>query len=394
MADEYELGLRGTTDSVLDLGALGQIEVQGIKLDVRTKLAGLKGLKDVQLLSVIGFEIPQGFTKVTSLVKINNPSKLTLKLGNLVLKGGLDTTEAGYAGNGYMTNMVLVPGDNELMTALWLVTDGTRPAATKISTDLLYGNDVKLTLYGFDGSSPNVPLAKGLGSLVTSVVLPGFLPPAFSAQPYDAAWAIKVTPETLTTGLVDVTIKLNAPYFKTDVTYHEFTDFNEQFPELPPTVAIFNNQAKGGSLPLYTNFNPIISLGGDPTLINPDWSSTYLFPDTGLITIKTGPDFEILRNYNQANVGKQPLVETPPALTTTLLTTPTPTATTTESAVPTPTTTEATTSAQPTETSVPTTTAPVEPTPTTTQAETQPPVTTTTEPVVVPTPTEVTPTTV
>ncbi|KAI8353463.1 hypothetical protein B0O80DRAFT_452126 [Mortierella sp. GBAus27b] len=211
MADEYELGLRGTTDSVLDLGALGQIEVQGIKLDVRTKLAGLKGLKDVQLLSVIGFEIPQGFTKVTSLVKINNPSKLTLKLGNLVLKGGLDTTEAGYAGNGYMTNMVLVPGDNELMTALWLVTDGTRPAATKISTDLLYGNDVKLTLYGFDGSSPNVPLAKGLGSLVTSVVLPGFLPPAFSAQPYDAAWAIKVTPETLTTGLVDVTIKLNAP---------------------------------------------------------------------------------------------------------------------------------------------------------------------------------------
>jgi len=44
----YNLGLRGTADSILDLGDLGMIEVKGIKLDVKTSLNGLQGLKQIE----------------------------------------------------------------------------------------------------------------------------------------------------------------------------------------------------------------------------------------------------------------------------------------------------------------------------------------------------------
>ncbi|KAK3824742.1 MAG: hypothetical protein J3Q66DRAFT_325946, partial [Benniella sp.] len=52
LADTYELGLRGTTTSVLNLGVLGMIKVQGIKLDVKSSIQGLQGLKNIKLISI------------------------------------------------------------------------------------------------------------------------------------------------------------------------------------------------------------------------------------------------------------------------------------------------------------------------------------------------------
>ncbi|KAK3824793.1 MAG: hypothetical protein J3Q66DRAFT_326052, partial [Benniella sp.] len=204
LADKYELGLRGSANSVLDLGVLGKIEVKGIKLDVKSSLDGLQGLKNVQFLSVVSIDSPEGFMEVTSAVRIHNPSKLTLKLGNMVLRSGYNTTESGFAGNSYMTDMVLYPGDNDLSTLLRL--DRSYPSATDIVNNLLTQNTT-LVLYGFDGSSPNPALAAGLKSLVTKE-----------------------------NGLVDVSFKLNNP---------------------------------------------------------PDWSSRFVYPDTGII-FKTGPDFDLL----------------------------------------------------------------------------------------------------
>ena len=48
----YQVGLKGTANSKLDLGDLGVIEVKGIALDVTTNLDGLQGLQNITFLQI------------------------------------------------------------------------------------------------------------------------------------------------------------------------------------------------------------------------------------------------------------------------------------------------------------------------------------------------------
>ncbi|KAF9366881.1 hypothetical protein BGX34_003981 [Mortierella sp. NVP85] len=400
LADTYELGLRGTTSSVLNLGVLGNIEVKGIKLDVKSSIQGLQGLKDVKLMSIAGIGLSNEGTKVTSVVKIHNPSKLTLKLGNMILKAGLNTTEPGYSGKSYMNDMLLVPGDNEL--GALVVMENTGPATTEIFNALNVG-DVNLVLYGFEGSSTNPALAAGLGSLVTGVVLPAFLitPPAVAA--YDNQASILVSPTTKDTGLVDITFKINNPFTALPLTIKELYDPSGSavttmymmsprytlIPEpLPAPITLKAGESKAvtakfklvlggttdqlvqagksGSVPFGIDlWSPTLHVDGAPDDFQPDWSA-YSVHFEPTITLKTGPDFDLLLDYQfpPAPAGR-------PAATTTVTTpveTPAP-VTTTE---PAPVTT---TAPEPTQTEAPaptTTDPPVVPTPETTTT-TEPP---------------------
>jgi hypothetical protein len=397
LADTYELGLRGTTSSVLNLGVLGMIEVKGIKLDVKSSIQGLQGLKDVKLMSIAGIGLSNEGTKVTSVVKIHNPSKLTLKLGNMILKAGLNTTAPGYSGKSYMNDMVLAPGDNELGALVVMETGG--PATTEIFNALNVG-DVKLVLYGFEGSSPNPALAAGLGSLVTGVVLPAFLitPPTVAA--YDNQASILVSPDTKDTGLVDITFKINNPFTTLPMTIKELYDpsgaagttmymMSARYTLIPEPLAgpitlkagesksvtakfklvlggtteQLVQAGKSGSVPFGIDlWSPTLHVDGAPDDFQPDWSA-YSVHYEPTITLKTGPDFDLLLDY------QFPPAPARPAPTTTVATpveTPAP-VTTTE---PAPVTTAA---PEPTQTEAPTTTeAPVVPTPAPTTTEEPP----------------------
>jgi hypothetical protein len=273
----------------------------------------------------------------------------------------------------------LVPGDNELGSLLLMEAKG--PATTEISVALAT-REVKLTLYGFDGSSPNPALAAGLESLVTSVVLPMFLITPPTGPAYDNVASIKILPTTKDDGLVDITFKLNNPS-KLGLTVYEFYDRSG----LASTVVYMESQAytlvpqpfttpfhlnagesntitrqfklilnvetgplvekgRAGSVQLgIETWSPTLRLDGVAQDFVPDWSVGSVHGGFS-ITLNTGPDFELLLDYKFPTV---PLVERPP-VTTPVVTTTEPVPTPTE-IPPTPTTTEPT--EQPTTTSVP-----------------------------------------
>jgi hypothetical protein len=197
------------------------------------------------------------------------------------------------------------------------------PATNEISNALITG-EVKLTLYGFDGSSPNP-------ALVTSVVLPLFLVTLPTAPAYDNEAPIRILPTTKDDGLVDITFKLNNPP-KVGLTVYEFFDRSGLAPTdmyidsaryrlipQPFTSPFYLNAAesntitrqfklqlsgetgplvekgRAGSVQLgIQTWSPTLRIDGVPKDYVPDWSALTIHGMGESITLKTGPDFELL----------------------------------------------------------------------------------------------------
>ncbi|GJJ70154.1 hypothetical protein EMPS_02503 [Entomortierella parvispora] len=206
----YNLGLRGTADSILDLGDLGKIEVKGIKLDVRTPLDGLQGLKKIDMNYVVGFGFADTGANITSIVNIYNPSKLTLHIGELYLKVGLDYSPETYAGVSYMHDLTLVPGDNIMANVAQL--DNTAPGFNGVLTGSSLG-PLPLAFYAFPGSSPNnKALDAGLQSLKSGTIIPFNLVSPVPALPYGKVFSVKALPNTEQDGIVEITGTWQNPY--------------------------------------------------------------------------------------------------------------------------------------------------------------------------------------
>ncbi|KAF9342219.1 hypothetical protein BGX26_008043, partial [Mortierella sp. AD094] len=205
----YDLGLCGTADSILDLGALGQVEVKGIKLDVKTSLKGLQGLKNADFITLLAMTYNVDFI-VSCLVNIHNPSDLTLRLGDLNLNMGTDETPAGFAGVASMVDMVLVPGDNQITSY------ATLPPSNPGAVPLIIGPNTApepVVMYAFSGSSNNTALNAGLTGLETHMVLPLGMVPTFSGPAYQPDWTVKFLPTTVQDGLVEMTATFNNPFY-------------------------------------------------------------------------------------------------------------------------------------------------------------------------------------
>ncbi|KAF9426344.1 hypothetical protein BGZ76_002809, partial [Entomortierella beljakovae] len=336
-ATSYQLGLNGTSDSILDLGLLGKVEVKGIKVDVQTSLDGLQGLKKIDFYAMLGldFKVIDGlpFAYIPGMVNIHNPSKLTLTLGDLVLNGGVNYTEAGQLAKVHVDNMVLVPGDN-YVDSITLV-DALHPAADTVVNGLFsgVGGDIDLYLSAFEGSSSNPALVAGLKDLQTSIILPKDLFVANATTPYLASpWSLKFLPSTVDDGLVEFTGTFQNPYpgytlhvhsinmvspsgiqTKNSIYIFKILD-NIQYDLAPQEtriitfkVAIDESLTKAliqklvdassiGSLEFQLELYPVITLGNDPTLYTPLWPSIRVFPDTPL-SVETGPDFQLFLDW-------------------------------------------------------------------------------------------------
>ncbi|KAF9915160.1 hypothetical protein BX616_006784 [Lobosporangium transversale] len=394
-ATTYQLGLRGTANSVLDLGALGQIEVKGINLDVKTSLDGLQGLKIIEYVTNIGLNYFPEF-EVVNLVNIKNPSKLTLKIGDLKMKVGIDYTPEGYAGESFITSLILSPGDNIVPAMVMLYNDSPQGKNVVIDSSM---RDLDLALYAAPDTNKNPALNAGMQGVRTTTLIVKGLPPRFSSPAYNLDWAIKASPETVNSGFVDVTTTFNNPFFSTPYEFLSYKANVTKFPAsaeggflkilvgdfldmlapsvpetdvqfkllpsqsitvtykmklvwmLPEGISSLKESAKAGRIErCITTLMPELKIGNDPNPFSPDWSSATVYQDhpNPYVSVQLGPDADyMLKYYERLNGGN---VEVPVPTATDSLPAPSPTG-------------------------VPTEVSPIQPEPTTTtEAPVQPPI--------------------
>ncbi|KAG0055169.1 hypothetical protein BGZ90_005808, partial [Linnemannia elongata] len=366
-ATKYEVGLRGSADSVLNLGALGKINVNGIPIDVKTSLDGLQGLNNIKFLTLVNFFLGDQYMEVSSSVNIHNPSQLTLNIGDLHLVAGQEGfTDNERFGVAFVKGLRLVPGDNILVNVV--TAPSTDPKTTKFGTDINV-REVTLNMWADDKSTSNPALNAGLASLRQSVLLPVFLM-TDAPKAYANEWSLKVLNSTVNDGLVEVSTVLGNPYFvdmtvvgdakisesysASDPSYFgistgtsfEFTqlmflpDFSftvKAGQSLPITFklklrtnslnaatlvdrmnTLINLGASGSFNKAYVNWTPKVTLTTMNGFLYPDFSTASAYPETGFMTLKVGSDFPMIKDwfYKQFNITTTPTVLPLPISTT------------------------------------------------------------------------------
>ncbi|KAF9116725.1 hypothetical protein BGW39_002664, partial [Mortierella sp. 14UC] len=344
--------------------------IKGIPIDVRTSLAGLQGLNNIEFkvdVSMIPVAPEYIDYYIASTVNIRNPSQLTLNIGDLKLNAGLEGwTDADWLGTATVRNLRLVPGDNYVLSEV--TTSTSHPIGMKFVQDLAV-RDQKLTMWASSTSTSNSALNAGLSTLRSGVIVPKDL--AVPKLPgYSDVWNIKVLPTTAQDGLVEMSTVFYNPYFvdmrvqgtctkeENDLNpYPSVIQFYDtgimglevmQFPEdisysvkangstpLTFKMKLINSDrvkpridslialaAATGSLPIEPYWAPRIFVTGVPDVILPAWVDKTFYP--GHLTLKTGPDFPTIKDWYNKSAADP--VTLPPSPTPVEPVTPSPTA--------------------------------------------------------------------
>ncbi|KAF9363592.1 hypothetical protein BGX34_003753 [Mortierella sp. NVP85] len=317
----HPVTLKGTVDAEFDLGSFGQKTINGIAFNNNVVLDGLNNLdityKTGAYIDLAGV----GNVAVGSVLSIVNPSKLTLKLGDV----SLDTTTAsGHVGYSTIKDLTLVPGENIVIASTSL--DSTLPATSALFNDLAAG-DQTLHLTGHAQSSANPALNGGLAALDSkTVVLQGFGGPTSQAPHKD--WSLKVLPTTGSDKKVEIKATFQSPYYGLPVKFVGAGDLAEassgvrlfniddslQFEVsgtgsttvtftakltvdfIASTKPIYqqwvnNANANGGKLPLELLWLPNVIIGNDGASHPVDWGTGF----SGDIAV--GPDFASILDF-------------------------------------------------------------------------------------------------
>ncbi|KAF9417899.1 hypothetical protein BGZ76_004468 [Entomortierella beljakovae] len=271
-ATTYDLGLQGTADSFLNLGALGTIEVKGIKIDVRTSLKGLQGIKDVTYVTRLAFSIAGQFSMVATLANIHNPSDLTLKIGTLKFVTDPDGIPEHAIGVTEIAALELVPGDNQALsiTTIQMSLDYAWPFIANLTSALVEPTPIYLSTDSQISSNP--ALVAGLSEVSTILLIPPQLPESRSALPYGDTWTIRATPSTADDGIIEIGSTINNPYFNT--TLH----VDDVAPPYPPEGTTYGDDLV--ALTLTTSLDPYVNfdvLSSGPFDILPGQSKEIYF---------------------------------------------------------------------------------------------------------------------
>ncbi|KAG0218765.1 hypothetical protein B0O80DRAFT_498974 [Mortierella sp. GBAus27b] len=203
----HPVTLQGSVDAKLNLGIFGRLPINGIGFKTNTNFAGLNNLKGTKYVYMIDTILDPNFIYLTSIIKIPNPSKLTLTLGDVAFK---TSTADGEVGVSTIRSLKLVPGDNYVLSYTDL--NMKFPAATKFLNDL-YSQDVTLLLDGYNATSSNVALNAGLAVVKSSLAIPIAFSGLTMSQPPFKNWSLKVLPTTKTDQLVEITATFQSPYY-------------------------------------------------------------------------------------------------------------------------------------------------------------------------------------
>ncbi|KAF9898172.1 hypothetical protein BX616_004385 [Lobosporangium transversale] len=193
----------------MNLGPLGKRTISGIGFKATVPFLGLDNLKQVKYVYMVDTDMATqpGFMRLSSIINIVNPSKLTLSLGDV----GFSTSYKGQpAGISTVSGLTLKPGDNYLLSLTSL--DTKLSAAQQLMLDLPNA-DVPLTLTGYASSSQNPALNAGLATVSSQMVVPQNFQGLTMSQPPHKDWSLKTLPNTNTDGVVQVTATFQSPYY-------------------------------------------------------------------------------------------------------------------------------------------------------------------------------------
>ncbi|KAG0293630.1 hypothetical protein BGZ96_002512 [Linnemannia gamsii] len=326
--DSHSVTLKGSVDAKLSLGVFGHLTVPGIGFKASVPIKGLGGLKNQKYIYAI--EVYPGLTDsktyMTSILNINNPSQLTVALGDVNFNS---TYKGAHIGISTVKALKLVPGDNQVLT--YTILDTSLSAAQEFSTALTERSEV-MGISGYANSSTNPALNAGLKAVSSGVTIPqGFQGLSMSQHPYKD-WSIKISPTRVAT----VTATFQSPYYgypyelvypntdyvnevycgqgvadatdrsiwkfqknvkakvsgtgTTTVTF-EVTIAKKLNPILVKAYNDMINYAKshGGTIPIKIELLPIIIVNGDGVERFVDWSTTG--NKLGDVNLKIGDDF-------------------------------------------------------------------------------------------------------
>ncbi|KAF9296976.1 hypothetical protein BGZ88_011394 [Linnemannia elongata] len=325
----HPVTLKGAVDAKLNLGIFGHLTIPGIGFKAVVPIKGLDGLKNQKY--VFAIEIAPGLddkTYMTSILNINNPSQLTLTLGDV----NFDSTHKGaHIGVSTVKNLKLVPGDNQVVS--YTVLDMTLEAARTFS-QALYTSDEVMGISGYTNSSTNPALNAGLAAVKSGVTIPmNFQGLHLSQAPYKN-WSLKISTARVGT----VTATFQSPYYgipyeftasnpdglinqvkagegiSSDAVDKQIWKFKDGLKfkvsgsgavtvsfevDLPKTISpvqakgftdmLNYSKANGGSIPITIDWMPMIIINGDGTQRSVDW--TTLGNALNDIKLAIGDDF-------------------------------------------------------------------------------------------------------
>ncbi|KAF9911104.1 hypothetical protein EC991_004658 [Linnemannia zychae] len=205
----HDVTLQGSVDIKLNLGILGHLTIPGVGFKTTTTFQGLNGLKTVDWVFLVDTDTSTVFGTIfmSAIVNIKNPSNLSLKLGTVTFH---TTFNGGFVGPSTIKNMVLVPGDNYLISSTTL--DTSVQAVVDLLANIGSGDSV-LTLTTDANTSANAALNAGLAAVSSQLTIPmNFGSSAMSQPPYKA-WSIKLLPTTPTDYIFQATATFQSPYY-------------------------------------------------------------------------------------------------------------------------------------------------------------------------------------
>ncbi|KAF9296977.1 hypothetical protein BGZ88_011395 [Linnemannia elongata] len=200
----HPVTLKGSVDAKLNLGIFGHLTIPGIGFNAVVPFKGLDNLKNIKYIYAIEVNPSiDGNIYLAAIISINNPSQLTVNLGDV----SFDASHNGaHIGVSTVKNLKLVPGDNQVISYTTL--DMSLTAAQQFS-DSLAGASQVMSLSGFAGSSSNPALNGGLGGVKSGVTIPQFFQGSSMSQIPYKNWSIKVSPTKVAT----VTATFQSPYY-------------------------------------------------------------------------------------------------------------------------------------------------------------------------------------
>ncbi|KAF9139663.1 hypothetical protein BGX30_007645 [Mortierella sp. GBA39] len=309
----HPITLKGAVDAKLNLGIFGHLTIPGIGFKAVVPIKGLDGLKNQKYVFAIDISPGlDGNTYMTSILNINNPSQLSLTLGDV----NFDSTHKGaHIGISTVKNLKLIPGDNQVVS--YTVLDMELEAARTFS-QALYTSDEIMGIGGYSNSSTNPALNAGLAAVKSGVTIPmNFQGLHLSQAPYKN-WSLKIS----TARVATVTATFQSPYYgipyeftasnppgyinqvkagqgiSNDAVEKQIWKFKDGLKfkvsgsgattvsfevDLPKTVSPIQakaftdmsnySKANGGAIPITIDWMPMIIINGDGTEHSVDWTT-------------------------------------------------------------------------------------------------------------------------